>query len=63
MIPGSRHDAVTVNSDGSSIKKLIDGVKVRYAMTQADERGTLTEVYDPRWGLIAARSYMFMMSR
>lgn len=50
MLPGSRHDAVTVNSDGSSIKKLIDGVKVRYAMTQADERGTLTEVYDPRWG-------------
>lgn len=49
MIPGARHDNATVNSDGSLKKKLIEGVKIRQVLTQADERGTVAEVYDPRW--------------
>ena len=42
-------DTATVAADGSSLEALIDGVEVRRAQTHADERGTLTEIFDPRW--------------
>ena len=42
-------DTATVAADGSSLEALIDGVEVRRAQTHADERGTLTEVFDLRW--------------
>lgn len=47
-------DAQTVNSSGRSIAPLIDGVVIRPATTQADERGTLCEIYDPAWGIHSA---------
>jgi dTDP-4-dehydrorhamnose 3,5-epimerase len=43
-------DVQTVTPDGKRVMSLIEGVKVRYALTQADERGSLTEIYDTRWG-------------
>lgn len=42
--------AQTVRPDGTSIKPLIDGVKVKQSVTQQDGRGTLCEVYQPSWG-------------
>jgi dTDP-4-dehydrorhamnose 3,5-epimerase len=35
---------------GCLCKELIDGVKLRRPPTHADERGTICEVYDLRWG-------------
>ena len=43
-------DEQTVAPDGTRLEALIDGVRVRRAVTQTDERGSLTEMYDPRWG-------------
>jgi dTDP-4-dehydrorhamnose 3,5-epimerase len=39
----------TVTVDGHSLKPLIDGLKIRPAVTQQDHRGTLCEIFDPRW--------------
>ena len=36
--------------DGTRVQALIDGVRLRPAVTQVDERGTLCEIYDPGWG-------------
>lgn len=43
-------DNKTVNINGESIQKLIDGVNLRKLNTIADERGSICEVYDLRWG-------------
>ncbi len=45
-----RKDAPSVESDGTAIRELIEGAAIRRAPTHADERGTLTEIFDPRWG-------------
>src|SRR5215216_4510222 len=47
-----KKDQSTVTKDGDVRQKWIDGVQVRYAVTHVDERGTLTEIYNPAWGLI-----------
>jgi dTDP-4-dehydrorhamnose 3,5-epimerase len=52
-IEGLEHaikDPPTVTSDGDRLDALIDGVEIRRARTHADERGTLCEVFDARWG-------------
>ncbi len=49
-IEQARKDVPSVAPDGASLQPLIDGVEIRRARTQADERGTLCEVFDPRWG-------------
>lgn len=46
----ARKDVATVGSDGTSLQDAIAGVEVRRAVTHADERGTLCEIFDPRWG-------------
>jgi dTDP-4-dehydrorhamnose 3,5-epimerase len=46
----ARKDLARVGTDGTSLEELIDGVEIRRAPTHADERGTLTEVFDSRWG-------------
>jgi dTDP-4-dehydrorhamnose 3,5-epimerase len=47
-------DRQTVEPSGERLVDLIDGVHVRPATTQLDERGELVEIYDPRWGLSEA---------
>ena len=42
-------DRQMVTPEGKSILSLIDGVRIRYAITHPDERGTVCEIYDPRW--------------
>jgi dTDP-4-dehydrorhamnose 3,5-epimerase len=41
----------TVTPGGERLERTIDGVSVRPAITHSDERGSLTEVYDPAWGV------------
>jgi dTDP-4-dehydrorhamnose 3,5-epimerase len=43
-------DEPTVTASGERIGALIDGVRVRQAVVQSDERGSLTEMYSPAWG-------------
>jgi dTDP-4-dehydrorhamnose 3,5-epimerase len=45
-------DQPTVTSAGERLEKVIDGVQVRPAITHSDERGSLTEMYDPAWGFM-----------
>lgn len=44
-------DEQTVTPEGKSVKAMIAGVVIRYAPPQEDERGELTEVYNPAWGI------------
>jgi len=46
----AQKDLASVTPDGESLDALIEGVDVRRARTHADERGTLCEIFDPRWG-------------
>ena len=43
-------DTQTVTPDGESIQRLPVGVTFRDVLTQVDERGSLCEMFDPRWG-------------
>jgi dTDP-4-dehydrorhamnose 3,5-epimerase len=42
-------DEPTVTPDGERLETLIDGVRVRPAKVQSDERGSLTEIYNQAW--------------
>lgn len=46
-------DRQSVTAEGEPFQDEIDGVVVRHSVTHADERGTLTEIYDRRWGFTA----------
>ena len=46
---GAVRDAQTVTRDGRRLDRFIDGVLLRAATTHSDERGTLTEIFDPAW--------------
>jgi dTDP-4-dehydrorhamnose 3,5-epimerase len=43
-------DRQTVTAAGDPIDRLIDGMSVRDIVTHTDERGTLFELFDSRWG-------------
>ncbi|MDZ4405782.1 hypothetical protein [Prosthecobacter sp.] len=43
-------DSQTVTPQGQSVQPLIDGVKVRHAVTHPDDRGDLCELYSAAWG-------------
>jgi dTDP-4-dehydrorhamnose 3,5-epimerase len=42
-------DQATVTPEGERLETLIDGVRVRPAKVQLDERGSLTEMYSEAW--------------
>jgi dTDP-4-dehydrorhamnose 3,5-epimerase len=44
-------DVQTVTPDGALVAPLIDGVRVRPAITHPDARGTVCEIYNPAWGI------------
>ena len=50
-MPGPERDRQTVTADGERTDEPIDGVVVHDLVTHVDERGTVCELYDPRWGV------------
>ena len=44
-------DLPTVTPEGERLGSRIDGVIIRRAVTQTDERGTLCEILNPAWGV------------
>ena len=49
-----KRDPQTVTPAGERTAPMIDGVKIRPAVTQVDERGTITEILDPAWHFLDA---------
>jgi len=47
-----RRDVQTVTPAGERVGRLIEGVCVRPAVTQVDERGEICEIYNPAWGVV-----------
>jgi dTDP-4-dehydrorhamnose 3,5-epimerase len=45
----TRRDTATVTPEGARLELLPEGVVVRDLVTHTDERGTVCELYDPRW--------------
>jgi dTDP-4-dehydrorhamnose 3,5-epimerase len=43
-------DRQTVSREGKTISTLIEGVSIRDVPTHIDERGSVVEIYDTRWG-------------
>ena len=43
-------DRQTVTADGSSVQRLPHGLTFRDAITHSDARGSVCELFDPRWG-------------
>jgi dTDP-4-dehydrorhamnose 3,5-epimerase len=57
-----RRDVQTVDPAGRRLERLPDGMVVRDLVTHTDVRGTICELYDPRWGVDPADvvfAYMF----
>ena len=50
MDSGPRRDAPTVRPDGTRVQELIDGVRIRPAVTHQDARGTVCEIFSVAWG-------------
>lgn len=50
MLSEAFSDKATVTPEGTSLRRLTHGMTIRKLITHTDERGTLTELYDPRWG-------------
>lgn len=46
----SQRDVMTVTSEGRSCATMIEGVRMRDLVLHTDDRGTVCEMYDPRWG-------------
>ncbi len=46
----AQRDPQTVTPSGEPVQELLDGVRVRPAVTQLDHRGSICEIYDPAWG-------------
>ena len=49
LLEESKQDAQTVTPAGTSCARLPEGVRVRDLIVHTDERGTVCEMYDPRW--------------
>jgi len=50
LFDAAKRDAQTATPEGEPTGRLTDGVVFRDVPTHADERGTVVELFDPRWG-------------
>ena len=48
-LAAAERDVALVRSDATSYRRLTQGVVIRRLFTHADDRGSLTELFDPRW--------------
>ena len=49
-LAGAVQDVATVRSDGNSLQNITHGVTIRRLVTHVDQRGSVVELYDTRWG-------------
>ncbi len=49
-LAGAARDGQTVSAEGKTIRPLVEGVSIRDVPTHIDERGSVVEICDPRWG-------------
>ncbi len=49
LLNQSVKDSQTVTPQGAKVKRLADGVNFRPSPTHIDERGSVIEMFDPRW--------------
>lgn len=49
-MPDVTRDPATVTASGERLEQLPEGVSFRDAVTQVDDRGSVVELFDPRWG-------------
>jgi dTDP-4-dehydrorhamnose 3,5-epimerase len=49
-LAAATRDVQTVTAEGAPLRRLIEGVTIRDAPTHGDERGSLVEIFDQRWG-------------
>src|SRR5260370_401959 len=49
-LAAAERDRQTVTTEGKTVVPLIEGVSIRDVPTHIDERGSVVEIYDPRWG-------------
>ncbi|MEO6858728.1 MAG: hypothetical protein ABI323_09090 [Solirubrobacteraceae bacterium] len=57
-----KREVQTVTPAGERMTTMPEGMRVRDLITHTDERGTVCELYDPRWGVSPASlvfAYMF----
>ncbi|CAN5709293.1 dTDP-4-dehydrorhamnose 3,5-epimerase family protein [soil metagenome] len=45
----SQRDGMTVTPDGQSCTPMVEGVRMRDLVLHTDDRGTVCEMFDPRW--------------
>jgi len=48
-LDAASRDVQTVTPEGASLAPLLEGMSIHRSPTHSDERGTLTEIFDPRW--------------
>ena len=53
-LAAATRDRSTVTPTGEPLRRLTEGVKIREARTLSDERGSVVEIFDQRWGWHAA---------
>ena len=49
LFEAARRDVATVTSEGAQLRRVTEGVSIRELSVRTDSRGTVTELYDPRW--------------
>jgi len=50
LLESARKDVATVSPEGKALGRLVEGVVVRELVRQVDRRGSVMELFDPRWG-------------
>ena len=64
LLSQAKQDGETVTPQGKPVRRLTEGVMIRDATTITDDRGTVMELYDPRWNFHPAPmvfSYCFTL--
>ncbi len=57
---GALKDVATVSETGKSLKRLTEGVVIRKLTTHVDERGSVAELFDERWGYPDPLTFSYM---
>ena len=49
-VAAARRDEQTATPEGVPVRRLTDGVRIRPLPVHVDGRGSVCELFDPRWG-------------